>query len=265
MKRLFLFISMLMWSHGAFCAMSFSGTNQYVSTIGVVSSYDFIQKTGIFSITAWIKLGNNSGAYAVAGNNAGASANNGFAFVYSSAGGPTAPFKTMQIFVTKGSAGNPTYSCWGGSSTINDTNWHFVAVTSTRSNLSNSGITFYIDGISTNSFNSTQVPSGFSVASAANALCIGSISPAGFDIFNGMIEDLRIYNRTLSSQEIKSLYFSRSRILITDKLSGWWPLDEGPIGSSPGINAVLDRSGNKNNGSGSNRPTYQGSVILNYQ
>ena len=82
---------------------------------------------------------------------------------------------------------------------IQDYNWHHVAVTHD----SNSGTTFYLDGVS--QFISNPYQMGTNDAS----LKIGEGAGVGVYPINGTIDEVRIYNRALSEEEIKMLYFNR--------------------------------------------------------
>jgi len=73
-------------------------------------------------------------------------------------------------------------------------------------------------------------------------------SPGGFKIglqginnytFNGLIDDVRIYDRALSAEEVKQLYKGCD---IRNGLVGHWPLNEGQC------TIAYDRSGNGNDG-----------------
>jgi len=82
--------------------------------------------------------------------------------------------------------------------TVSDTDWHHVAATR-----SGETVTFYIDG----------APAGTVTISGDSAdnpipVRIGTDGPgySGDSMFNGLIDDVRIYNRALSASEIRALY-----------------------------------------------------------
>jgi hypothetical protein len=77
--------------------------------------------------------------------------------------------------------------------TWNDGAWHLLTVKRSSGNLY-----LYIDGVSAAS------PVASSVNYAAAATRIGAI-PNGY-YFNGSIDEVRIYNRALSAEEIQLLY-----------------------------------------------------------
>ena len=78
----------------------------------------------------------------------------------------------------------------------NDGNWHNTVVT-----YDGSQVKFYIDGVIDN----TTVVSG-SIKTFTSALLQVGYSDNGTDRFQGIIDDIRIYNRALSSSEIEELY-----------------------------------------------------------
>ncbi len=77
--------------------------------------------------------------------------------------------------------------------------WHLVTVTRNRANLS-----AYVDGVLEQQVNNTPV-AGFT---SLNTLQIGRWSSTSY--FNGTIDEVRIWNRSLASGEIKSLYSQSS-------------------------------------------------------
>jgi hypothetical protein len=84
---------------------------------------------------------------------------------------------------------------------INDGNWHFVAVTR---DISTGLFSMYVDG----QLESQLADQGDNLTNTGNIpLEIGIWNTEGYGAtFNGLIDDVRIYNRTLSKCEIQSLY-----------------------------------------------------------
>ncbi|MBU6320948.1 hypothetical protein KGO04_00170 [Patescibacteria group bacterium] len=104
----------------------------------------------------------------------------------------------------------------------------------------------YVNGILRNSasfsgpLNTTS--NGVSIGAAGN----GNTSLA----FRGTIDEVRIYNRALSSSEVKQLYLDESvqighsNAVVSNGLVGWWTMDGNNL-----IQNVKDSSGQGNNGS----------------
>jgi hypothetical protein len=79
-----------------------------------------------------------------------------------------------------------------------DGNWHHVVGVADSSNLI---LKLYVDGnlVATSSYGgSTQIGN--------SELNIGRNPGATFQVFNGVIDEVRIYNRALSAEEVKILY-----------------------------------------------------------
>jgi hypothetical protein len=100
-----------------------------------------------------------------------------------------------------GSSGNikiyfKSSASWATSIIAPQNKWINISWTITASSLN-----LYTNGILAASTNS----SGGSLSTSNNVIGIGSIGPGGL-YFNGFIDDVRIYNRALSSDEILKLY-----------------------------------------------------------
>ena len=90
---------------------------------------------------------------------------------------------------------NATGFDFGGS--LNDGKWHNIVWT-----YNGSTETAYLDGSQLGSLNTEAAP-----ASSGKTLFIGQ-NRANVERFNGLIDEVRIYNRALSADEVKKLYES---------------------------------------------------------
>jgi hypothetical protein len=88
-----------------------------------------------------------------------------------------------------------------GVNDLNDNNWHFVVFTANR--ISNE-MSFYVDGLLDNSMFNSQLSVG-NLSNQSNLL-FGAERGLGCCMYNGMIDDVGIWNRVLSQQEITDLY-----------------------------------------------------------
>ena len=89
-----------------------------------------------------------------------------------------------------------------GDTTINNGSWHHIVLTANRSN---NTISFYLDGV----INSSLVDQNLSIGNVSNpsSLKIGVERSYG-NHFNGKLDDIGIWNRALTEQEITDLYNS---------------------------------------------------------
>jgi len=129
---------------------------------------------------------------------------------------------------------------------IADTNWHHFVGT-----YDGTTVKLYIDTVVRGD---TPALSG-SIRTESSGLAIGAVGDSGGGPTPGLIDEVRIYNRALSAEEIRRLYnLTKPKILAPSMkgLVGYWSFEEGS-GTKAG-----DMSGNGNNGtlSGSTLPTW---------
>lgn len=178
-------------------AYSFDGINDYISIPGTWGGSSFSEVT----ISAWVKTKSDTGTFAALVqptdsafvhmqlNSAGANR------VYTDLGYADAPLAPQSPIGT----------------------WKHVVINS------KSGSTaLYVDGVqegaaSTHSFNNIT---------STNSLQLGR-GHSGERYLNGAMDDVRIYDRALTSQEIQNLYGDGTTApSIQDDIAGWWPLTE---------------------------------------
>lgn len=193
-------------------AYSFNGLGNYID----IHSNNLPQNAKPYTLAAWIKP-NGSGNFGIIGwGTWGSSAsNNGFR--------------------TDTNTGNPQLvNYWWSRDiavqipTLFDGNWHHVIATydgTTRS--------LYFDGNVVGS----DTPIAPNIGSGGNAR-IGSTNNAEW--FNGSIDDVRVYKRSISANEAKALassYDSSVQAASGEKgLVGWWKMDGNAKDSSPNRN-----------------------------
>lgn len=163
-------------------------------------------------------------------------------------------------------SGNTVWQIWTSTNNVSQNSWNHLVVI----------FTFGV-GSSINVFFNGVLQSGSWTSGTGNVtpfvnsepLWIGADKPIGAstptEIFNGSIDDVRIYNRALGADEVKALYNAEAkanstaeadfhRTLSERGLIGHWKLDEGS-----GI-VTRDWSGNGNGGTLVNTPTWSSSV-----
>ena len=177
-------------------ALSFDGTNDYVAMGNIAGGQ-------IQTISFWIKADNLSKKILDL---------NG-----------TATVEVISGTITANSFTSPTIYRDGIVSSIIDTNWHHVAITT-------------------------------GTAITASAMDIGRINP---NYFLGTLDEVRVYNRALSSDEVKTIYRSGRTLvnasqtdLLKNGLVGMWSFD----GKFLLRGKALDTSGLNNDGILTNGP-----------
>ncbi|MDO8716956.1 MAG: LamG-like jellyroll fold domain-containing protein, partial [Dehalococcoidales bacterium] len=169
----------------------FDNTNDRISTASAAGSLDI---AGPITISAWIyPKSSGEGSVARIVDKAGASGLVGYQFSMGSSNNLSFAVGTAGGVNVKNSDVN----------TITLNTWQFVTAVNNGSNT-----TFYVNGISKGS------PAQPAPLSTTITLAIGNRSGDTDRTFDGVIDDVRIYNRALSVQEINLLYklgFSKSR------------------------------------------------------
>jgi hypothetical protein len=122
------------------------------------------------------------------------------------------------------------------------------------------GIDLYIDGV----FIGTTANAGWT-ANSANTTSgnahIGSEDDGAGNYFNGTIDDVRIYHRALSANEINTIYRARGRDNILEGLHCRWTFSELVAGSSAsGSGVVRDKGPGQLHGTPTNTPTYASAI-----
>jgi len=199
--------------------LSFDGVNDYVNLgVGGLSE---IHQTPI-TITAWIKAPIQTASYAGILSNDYLDPRTGFTLSLRSIG-----------YLAFWSAGDT----WDtGGNYVADNKWHFVVAT-----LDISGnLYFYVDNKKDGPYSNALF----------NSSAAGTYIGRRFDgsYFNGLIDDVRIYNRALSASEVAQQYNSTKdgylgKIKVSTGLVGYWKMDD-----NLGTTAVRDYSGKNNNG-----------------
>ncbi|PWU21473.1 MAG: hypothetical protein C5B50_01610 [Verrucomicrobia bacterium] len=83
---------------------------------------------------------------------------------------------------------------------VSDNHWHFIALT--YSQAANGGVALYVDG----ALDFTNANASAWSAPAGQALQFGYTTDPTYVAYNGMLNDVRIYNRQLTSAEVTSVH-----------------------------------------------------------
>jgi hypothetical protein len=175
----------------------FDRSNDTIS-IGSVSSFSFVQNTGVFTLGFLAKFSNNTSNHTLTGNRAGGS-QKGFFFAYNNIG-----TKALRIIIGKG-ADPDVIDSSTSSNAITDTNWHYISVKGNGSN-----ITFYVDATEISGSGTIGTKS---TGDSTNVLQIGS--NALFNYFGGLMDEVRISDIERSAQWIKADYNSCFNTLLS--------------------------------------------------
>ncbi len=170
-------------------SLQLNGSSTYVE---VSSNADYNLSASDFTISAWIKTTQSSLGT--------------FFSVRDTSGADSGILSVLHINAT--TAGKVGFDTWNwssnrvtGTTTVNDGAWHLVTATYKSSTQT---ATVYVDGVS----DATRTQSG-NATSTNRTLRIGAnIGSAGSVLqpFNGAMDDVRMYSRALSANEVAALY-----------------------------------------------------------
>ncbi len=180
-------------------AYSFDGVDDYIN-VGTEPTYE--SGATAISISTWVYVGppNFDGGVDLIMDSSGASANPGFWLSVEdrNGGGVSAGINTFKTEVA--SSGGGYINARMPNNVINSSRWYFIAVTYNSSD----NIKMYLDGIE-QVLSIADSGSGNYVPKNAN-LYIGCVNTGNTYCFNGSIDEVAIWNRSLSASEILTLY-----------------------------------------------------------
>jgi hypothetical protein len=165
-------------------AFSFDGNSNRGSYVNIPNAPSLNSTTGTWDF--WLKTTQTSGFVGLVGKSDASGSVNGI---------------TMQM--DQGHArvevkGNGPTTLLTGTTTLNDGQWHHMALTFQ----SGGPVILYIDGRVEVSDTTTQTVFSFN----ATPLRFGTMTDGFWTPYNGMLDEVQIFNRMLSSSEIQSIY-----------------------------------------------------------
>ncbi|MCX6873870.1 MAG: autotransporter-associated beta strand repeat-containing protein [Verrucomicrobia bacterium] len=206
-------------------SLCFDGLDDYVQ----VASYPAIGfGTGDFTVDAWVKPAALESTIRVIVDHRESSNNGVIGYSLFLGGNNTIGFQI----------GDGNYINYPSTLSVPaDGQWHLVAVTVHRNDTK--GITFYLDGVA-GILQRDTTPFPGSVTPAANfPLRVGarSFSPDG--IFNGCIDEVELFNRSLAATEIQAVYNARSAGKCKHRCTVPWDTPIGAGASSAVTTATI--------------------------
>ncbi len=210
--------------------LSFDGVNDYVS---VPYNANQLLTTG-GTISAWVKLNPLSQEIypytfrQIVDNGNGTDGWTGYEFRFIGTNKLEGRIHTSDPYI------------YSAANAVSYNTWANVVMTFNSSGL----ITFYVNG----NISGTPATSGSPTNITTNQpLKIGAGFGVGYP-FNGLIDDVRIYNRALSAGEVAQMYNSTKdgylgKIKVSTGLVGYWKLDD-----NNALTSVIDYSGKGNTG-----------------
>lgn len=218
--------------------LDFDGTDEYV-TIADNSLHDF-GDTESLTIAGWFNRGTATTDDTIVAKRSGiANTDDGYICYIDDA--------TDQLICEVSESGGTDEYSVTSVSTFTATGWnHFAFVWDQGSATATE---LYINGVPNNATDSGTI-GNLGDLSNSDAFRIGAESDAG-NPFIGQLDEMRLYNRALSPDEISQLYRRATPTGTDTGLKGYWSFNGQDISGT----TAFDRSGAKNNGTLVNTPT----------
>ena len=181
-------------------AMQFDGNGDYVNITNIVP-FNF-ERNDSFTFSVWFKSSGSSATQSLLGRYDNTVNWNGYAlFIRVSAYG-SCPANSIHFNLENNWNGNRIDVCTGAKADIYNV-WHHVALTYNGSSKA-SGVKIYYDGTS----QALTLYLDTLTQSTKNNLPLHIGDDSDSDWFNGSIDEVRIWNRSLSASEVNQMYMS---------------------------------------------------------
>jgi hypothetical protein len=169
----------------------FDGVDDSIANIGDVSSFSFVQNTGIFTVCAWVRLTQFTTTQSmIMGNNRNAATEKGFLI------GKGTSASAIRVVITNGS-GTSVYTQQIANYFLND-NWVFVTVVGNGTN-----VIIYRNGTLFQNGNNLGT---LSTGDSTRTLSVGRANNSGTIWWSGNISQTLIYDINLRPEVISTIY-----------------------------------------------------------
>ncbi|EGF24298.1 Pentaxin, partial [Rhodopirellula baltica WH47] len=195
--------------------LTLDGTGDYVDLTSSISRFDDLSEG---TISAWVNT-----------------TDTGFNTILDINDGTTSNFASLWIdngqLIWSVNVGGSSLVRTTSTATINDGNWHHIAVTT-----DGSGTSIYMDGVKLTgaaiTYSSSTDPTAFfDDVTGATTISLGAYNSGGVGgEFDGLIDDVRIYNYAVTESDMSDLYAYRSEtpadLAITETTQGGIRINE---------------------------------------
>ena len=175
-------------SDGGGCFI-FDGASTYIDVADTLSDFSFIQNTGVYTITVWVRNNFPTTPMTILGNNSQLTTAKGFYMGTDSAG-------NIGMFITRGASGQFV----GEHKEIMFSNTNWTCITAVGNGTGN---TFYKNGVQVGSIDNFST---FSTGDSSSNLGIGRANDAEVNFWDGKISTVLIYSDTQSAAEVLQNY-----------------------------------------------------------
>jgi len=235
-------------------ALKFDGVNDYVS-VANESNFDFMtDSTKAFSASFWIYTNANANGTDIISKLGTLDASNGGLQISYGNNWTSGALQNIAFFMSTNI--NDVFYAVTATSSVPLNKWTHGVVVYNGNGYTAGNATIYINGGVASLAESNKAGTPVTINNSTN-LRMGADASAGTGYYSGLIDEVRVYNRALSADEISQLYqIGASRLKINMPSALAPPTDSGLVGywsfNGPDMNwstnTAYDRSGSGNNG-----------------
>jgi hypothetical protein len=235
------------WSFSNTYSLDLNGTSEYLK-MDTVSALNF-EWNDAFSVSCWFKAGLQSQWATLVQKIDFGSWSDIKGWAISSASGRVGFIISNDW---NGGAGPAAFALSNATSGFFDSNWHhFVATLDGSGTVA--GMTIYIDdGVETTYAYLDESDIGGNTMTTTADIIIGSNLDPATGGYNGLVDEVSIWNKELSSAEVSEIYNSGSPARLAEhsaasSLLSWWRMGDGSGDSSDSSDSgarIYDQSGN---------------------
>jgi hypothetical protein len=204
----------------------------YIDDVGTVSSFSFMQNTGVFTLNFWLKLDDYTQVPQYFMGSSPTTVQKGFYIGVGATG-------NFEFTLLNGISSSFIYII-GTSKVITDNNWHMYSLVGDGSSCRLYKDSFLRDFV--------YISAPLSTGDSYDTLNFGRINNFGLYYLQGKLDEVGIWNVDLSQKELTQLYNNYSGLAyplsnfyensLTNELVSFWSLDEN-INDSVGLNNGL--------------------------
>ncbi|MHA2425834.1 MAG: LamG domain-containing protein, partial [Candidatus Thorarchaeota archaeon] len=181
--------------YDGFGAYEFDGIDDYI----LVADTPSVSPTSEISIEAWVKPNSFTNAHFISKWKEGAATFGTFIVTFNDSGNP------RFLLSSDGGVGAPSIA---SPDTVSLNTWHHIVATAKG----NDYMRLYVNG----ELKVTNDTIDFNPYDSDSIITIGA-RPSGSRYFNGTVDQVRIYNRTLSAEQVLALYNNRTDLLVSQE------------------------------------------------
>ena len=202
---------------GGTYAYQFDGTNDWI-TCGGVSDFSYIQNTGTFNISFWMKLDNTSQRQSIIGNTL-ATGTKGVVVLFENGAG--AGTKSLRVWVSRGQNGSPVIEFRSPNNVITDTLWHHVSIQLS----SGQSPEVFVDNVS----QTLTIPKPYTALASGDSSAAMTLGRSNYSssilLMGGLLDDVCFFSQTKTPADITALSAGRGYSPAptpTTQSRNWW-------------------------------------------